>query len=577
MRQALAGQGASRGIALGRARLRVAHTADTPEQIIEHAQVDAEIARLHSAFEAARGELNTLRERLHGALAHELGEFLDIHALILDDPELLHGLEALVRTGRYGAEYALKLQRDKLVAVFDGMDDPYFRSRREDIEHVIGRVRAALHRGSDAPPSGIAGEVLVVESIGPAELAQMQARGVAAIITTTGSALSHSAILARSLHMPLVVGAHDALERIDDGDALMVDGTSGVVIRDPDGDDLRRYRHRRQEIVRERRGLQKLRRAETRTRDGVEIALSANAESRQDVAHAHALGAAGVGLYRTEFLFLQRNRLPDEEEQFRAYRDLALGMTGRPVTIRTLDLGADKADGSGVAQKGEPNPALGLRGVRLSLARQPLFDTQLRAILRASGYGSVRILVPMIACREEMILVRTLVREHARDLRTEGYEITDQIDIGAMIEVPAAALALRAFIDQVDFISIGTNDLMQYTLAVDRENEALADLYSPLHPAFLRLLHEVIALGQRRRLPVAVCGEMAGDVRFTHLLLALGLTDFSLHPSTLLEVRQVVREANLQALRARVGALLRARDRAQIKLWLAGGRGRRTR
>ena len=568
MRLAIAGQGASRGLALGRARLRIAHAIDTREQIIPHAAVESELARLHVALDVARDELNGLRERLHGALAHELGEFLDIHALILDDPELLHGLDALVRTGHYGAEYALKLQRDRLVSVFDGMEDPYFKSRREDIEHVIGRVRAALHRGPGEPHAGFAGEILVTDAVGPAELAQLQAQGVVAVVTSTGSMLSHSAILARSLHIPLVVGAHDALARVNDGDALMVDGGTGEVIREPAAADLRRYHQRERALLRETKTLQRLRLAETRTKDGVHIHLYANAESREDVAEAHALGAAGIGLYRTEFLFLQRHQLPDEDEQFRVYRDLVLGMNGRPVTIRTLDLGADKADGTGVVLQGEPNPALGLRGVRLSLARRPLFDSQLRAILRASGYGAVRILVPMVTRREEMVAVRALVKSLARDLRSEGHELGENFEIGAMIEVPAAALSLGGFMDQVDFVSIGTNDLMQYMLAADRDNEAISDLYSPLHPAFLQVLHGILALGIRRGLPVAICGEMAGDMRFTKLLLALGLTDFSLHPTTLLEVRQVIRDSDLGKLRARARGLLRARDRMGIERWL---------
>ena len=569
MRLAIVGQGASRGLALGRARLRLAHAAEIREEIIAHDAVDAELAKLHAALAAARDELNGLRERLHGALAHELGEFLDIHALILDDPELLHGLDALVRTGHYGAEYALKLQRDRLVSVFDGMEDPYFKSRREDIEHVIGRVRAALHRGPHEPHAGFAGEILVTDAVGPAELAQLQAQGVVAVVTSTGSMLSHSAILARSLHIPLVVGAHEALVGINDGDALMVDGGTGEVIREPGAADLRHYHQRERALLRESKTLQRLRAAETRTRDGVDIRLFANAESREDVAEAHALGAAGVGLYRTEFLFLQRHQLPSEEEQFRVYRDLVLGMNGRPATIRTLDLGADKADGSGIVLEGEPNPALGLRGVRLSLARLPLFETQLRAILRASGYGAVRILIPMLSSREEMVAVRALVKSVARDLRSEGYEIGENVELGAMIEVPAAAIALKGFIDQVDFVSIGTNDLVQYLLAADRGNDALGTLYSPLHPAVLRLLRDVIALGIRRQLPVAVCGEMAGDARYTRMLLALGLTDFSLHPSTLLEVRQAIRDSDLGKLRARAGKLLRATDRAGIERWMA--------
>src|SRR5207342_1523356 len=294
----------------------------------------------------------------------------------------------------------------------------------------------------------------------------------------------------------------------------------------------------------------------------------ANAESRADVAEAHALGAAGVGLYRTEFLFLQRNELPDEEEQFRAYRDVVLGMTGRSVTIRTLDLGADKADRTGLVLPYEPNPALGLRGVRLSLSRAPLFETQLRAIVRASGYGPVRVLVPMVSSREEVVAVAALLKRVARDLRSAGHEIAEHIPFGAMIEVPAAAIALPGFIDAVDFLYIGTNDLVQYLLAADRNNEALGELYSPLHPAVLRLLHGVIAIAVKRGKPVAVCGEMAGDAAFVPLLLALGLQEFSLHPATLLEVRRAIRGCDLHALRSRASLLLRARDRVGIERWL---------
>jgi len=322
--------------------------------------------------------------------------------------------------------------------------------------------------------------------------------------------------------------------------------------------------------VRERRQLNRLRREPTRTVDGVDIKLWANAESRADVAEAHALGAAGVGLYRTEFLFLQRNELPDEEEQFRAYRDVVLGMTGRTVTIRTLDLGADKADRSGLVLEGEPNPALGLRGVRLSLARDALFRTQLRAIVRASGYGPVRVLVPMVSAREEVLAVRRMLRMVLADTRREGHEVADVIPLGAMIEVPAAAIALPSFVGAVDFLSIGTNDLIQYLLAADRNNEALGEIYTPLHPALIRLLHSVIRTAQKRGKPIAVCGEMAGDAMYAPLLLALGLGEFSLHPNTLLELRRAIRNCDLAALRARAPALLRARTRKGIEDWLKG-------
>ena len=568
MRKVLSGTAAARGSALGRARVRLPHALDVQEARIEPAEVESELARIHAAVETVRGEMHDLRERLHGALAQEVGEFLDLHALLLDDPELLRGIDALIRTGLYAADYALRLQRDRIAAVFEGMDDAYLRSRIDDIDQVIGRLHAALHRRA-ADLQGVAGEILVTDTIAPAELAQLQAQGVMGIVTAGGSALSHSAILARSLHLPLVVGAPLALQKVNDGDVLVIDGASGLVVLEPNADDLRAHRARVADSKRERKQLNRLRREPSRTLDGVDIKLWANAESRDDVAEAHALGAAGVGLYRTEFLFMHSRTLPDEETQFRAYRDLVLGMTGRTVTVRTLDLGADKADNTGLALRDEPNPALGLRGVRLSLARDGLLHAQLRAIVRASGYGPVRVLVPMVSGIEEMRAVRNALREVHASLRAEGHEVADHIPLGAMIEVPSAALALRGFIDLCDFLSIGTNDLVQYLLAADRTNEALGELYSPLHPAVLQLLRDVVRLAARRGKPVAVCGEIGGDPLFAPLLLALGLTELSLHPGTLLEVRRAIRGCDAAALRAAGPALLRARDRAGIERWLA--------
>ena len=567
MRQAFNGTGASRGSALGRARVRLSHVLDVVEEHVRAEDAEAELQRLHAAIQRVRGEMVELRERLHGALAHEVGEFLDLHALLLDDPELLQGLDQLIREDHYSADYALRLQRDRIAAVFESMDEPYFRSRVEDIDQVIGRIHAALHR-RDAVMEGVAGEILVCDTVAPAELAQLQSQGVVAIVTSTGSSLSHSAILARSLHMPLVVGVGGILQRVNDGDALVVDGGLGQVVLEPAPDDLRRHRERQRRYARELRELNRLRHEPNRTRDGTAIELLANAESREDIAEAHALGATGIGLYRTEFLFLQRMELPDEDEQFRAYRDVVLGMSGRPVTIRTLDLGADKADRTGLALRGEPNPALGLRGVRLSLARKGLLETQLRALLRASGYGPLRILLPMISSRSEVRDVRAVLLRATRDLRSEGHEVAEYVPLGAMIEVPAAAIALSTFIGEVDFLSIGTNDLIQYLLAADRNNEALGELYTPLHPAVLKLLRDVIRMGRMRGVPVAVCGEVAGDAAFSPLLLALGLEQFSLHPTTLLEVRRTIRNCDLERLRAHAPALMRARDRAGIERWM---------
>ncbi|TZF91610.1 phosphoenolpyruvate--protein phosphotransferase [Cognatilysobacter lacus] len=571
MRQALTGQGGSRGTVLGRARVRLPHALQIAEQHIAAEDVSSELARLHVAIDVVRAEMHELRARLHGALAQEVGEFLDLHALMLDDPELLHGLDELVRVRRFTADYALRVQRDRLAGVFEAMDDPYFKSRVEDIDQVIGRIHAALHR-RDCELRGFAGEILVAESVAPAEMAQLQAQGVIGLVTTGGSPLGHTAILARSLHMPLVVDCEAALDRINDGDALIVDGGTGRIVVEPGPQDLRDYQARERGHLREKRQLARLRREPTCTLDGVDIRLFANAESREDVAEAHSLGAAGIGLYRTEFLFLQRHELPDEDEQFRAYRDAVMGMSGQPVTIRTLDVGADKTDRTGLTLRDEPNPALGLRGVRLSLARRALFETQLRAVLRASAYGRVRLLVPMVTGAEEVREVRRELARVAAALRAEGQPI-GEVPLGVMIEVPAAALALPSFIREVDFLSVGTNDLVQYLLAVDRNHEGLGRLYTPLHPAVIRVLRDTFMLAQRHARPIAVCGEMAAAPEYAPLLLALGLTDFSLHPGTMLEVRRRIRDCDFAALQARRPALLRARDRDSIERWLSEAAG----
>lgn len=567
-RLVLTGTAAARGMTLGRARLVQPNQISVDERPLPAAEVEAEVAKLATALSAARSELAALRDKLHGALSHEVGEFIDAHSMILDDPELVDGLYDLIRTGRLRASAALKVQRDRLVAAFDAIDDPYLRSRREDVDHVIGRVQGELTRDKTPAERQIAarvGTILVSDTVAPAELAQMRESGVLALVTTGGSPLSHSAILARSMRMPMLVGVHDALREISDDDLILVDGRRGEVVVHPTAQDLAVYRNYQREQARSADELSRLRGARTLTRDGVEIRLYANAEQPADIAQAHALGVSGVGLYRTEFLFMQRGDAPGEEEQFEAYRELVLGMGGLPVTIRTLDLGADKADSSGIALTDEDNPALGVRGVRLSMKRPHLFATQLRAILRASRYGPVRILVPMVATAEEVIATRALAAQCARELRTEGHEIADHYEFGAMIEVPAAAIALSTLLRHLDFVSIGTNDLIQYLLAADRGNDALGVLHDPLHPAMLKLLAQVIATGRRANKSVALCGEMAGDTRYTAMLLALGLTDFSMHPSSLLEVRQVIALSNHARLRAAAKALLRAQSRAGIE------------
>ena len=559
-------------MALGRARLEQPSRYLVDERPLGEAEVEAEVERLRQAIVSAREELGSLREKLQGTVAADVAEFIDTHYLMLGDRELLAGLYDLIRIGRYRASAALKMQRDRLVAVFDAMADPYLRSRREDIDHVMARVQAGLVRESSREERRLAsrvGEILVSDNVSPSELVPLAERGVLGVVLGSGSLVSHSAILARSLHLPMVVAAHEALSSIQDDDLILIDGEHGEVVVHPAAQDLARYRAWQREMVQKDKRLSLLRNADTRTRDGTPIALYANAESSADIAQARALGAAGIGLYRTEFLFLQRRELPGEEEQFLAYRDVVLGMGGLPVTIRTLDLGADKADASGLALDEEENPALGVRGVRLSLRHPRLLATQLRAILRAACYGPVRILVPMVAAAEEMEGVRVLLERCARELHAAGIEIADKVELGAMIEVPAAAIALPGMIRSLDFIAIGTNDLVQYTLAVDRNNDQLADLYDPLHPAVLKLLAQTIATAQRANRRVSLCGEMAGDCRYTALLLALGLTDFSMHPGVLLEIREAIGTLDRGDLRARAASLLRAPTRERIGRVLA--------
>jgi len=566
MRHTLSGHGAARGIALGRARIRLPHILDVALHHIPATQAPAELARLHAAIAKVRTELNTLRDQLHGALAGEVGEFLDIHALLLDDPELLQGLDDLVGREHYSADSALRCQRDRLAAVFAGMDDAYFRSRVEDIDQVIGRIHAALHQ-HQADQLEIAGEILVAASIAPGELVQLQKQGMLAVITSMGSVFSHSAILARSLHLPLVVGATDAIQQINDGDILLVDGDSGEIVIAPDGNDLNAY-HARLHAHADAPSPALPARA-ARTLDGIDIHLYANADCAADAIAARAQGVAGIGLYRTELLFLQHDEVPDEQTQFNAYRELVLSMAAAPVTIRTLDIGADKADRSGIALQGEANPALGLRGVRLLLARPDLLNSQLRAILRASAFGPVRILVPMVSGREELIAIADAIARISTQLRDEGHTIAEHTPLGAMVEVPSAALALHSWIDLVDFLAIGTNDLVQYLLAVDRTNDALEAINTPLHPAVPRLLRSLLRSAHAHAIPVSVCGEIAGDPHFTPLLLALGVEELSMHPDHLVVVREAIAHLDRSALRARLPALWRAKDRTAMAQWLS--------
>lgn len=546
-RHVLHGQACSRGMALGRARLIHPRHFEVDDGGIPPRQVPAEIARFEKALADARTEMAAIRQRLSGSLVKELGEMLDAHALLLDDPVFTDAVRGRIRDERVGTHAALKRERDRLMAEFAAIEDPYLRSRGEDIEHTIGRVVAALYRDDDAQvdPGSFAGEIVVSDQVAPADLAAWHEHGVAGVVSTSGSMLSHSAILARSLNLPLLCGIEDALFRIHDGDVVLADGETGRVVVHPGEEDRQRYLGWRDEAARDAQRLGRLRKAPTRTADGVDIRLWANAEQLEDVTRAYALGAAGVGLYRTEFLFLQRATLPTEDEQYHAYAGVVRAMKGRTVTIRTLDIGADKADRSGLALAHEPNPALGLRGVRLSLTRPDVFATQLRAILRAAAHGPVRVLVPMVTDARELRIVRKMFKPCRRALESAGYELGERVELGAMIEIPAAALAIDSIVAETDFVSIGTNDLSQYLLAADRNNDAVANLYEADHPALAFLIERVAAAGHSAGKPVAVCGEMAGDPPMVERLLRLGIRELSMHPGRMLEVRRAIGEITL--------------------------------
>jgi phosphotransferase system enzyme I (PtsI) len=539
----LSGQGASRGIGIGRARVLESGGVEIPEYSLDPDQIGAEIDRYRAAVAAARGELTLVADRLGPQVASEVREFIETHLMMLEDDALVESPVEFIRARSCNAEWALKQARDQLFAAFEQMQDDYFRSRRDDVDQVVKRIAGALAnrpaRSLFVEEDALDDTVIVADDIEPAELNGLAERGLAAFVIETGGPLSHSSILARSLGVPCVVGVRGARQMVHEGQLLIVDGDRGFALIDPDGERLTRYRERQHE--QKRRATQLLRLAGTaaRTGDGESIRLWANAEQLKDLDLALRHGAIGIGLFRTEFLYLNRQQPPDEEEQFHSYSDAVKRMQGHPLTLRTLDIGADKQLPLG-QDPHEPNPALGLRGIRLSLKFPELFRTQVRAILRSAVFGPVTMLLPMLGGPDDALRARALIREAEEELRASGTPFQENVPVGGMIEVPAAAIAAPRMVEILDFVSIGTNDLIQYTLAIDRGNQAVARWYEPLHPAVLRLIGSVIDIAVAMGKPVSLCGEMAGDTRYTALLLALGLTDFSLHPRGILELKETL-------------------------------------
>ncbi|MBM3390475.1 MAG: phosphoenolpyruvate--protein phosphotransferase [Betaproteobacteria bacterium] len=561
----LHGLAVSHGIAIGHAHLVSHALLEVEHYVLPGRYVDEEIVRFDEAVAEVQGELDAL---MAGADAHapsELTAFIDLHQMLLADPMLIEATRDQIRERRCNAEWALVQQMEHIVEQFEQIEDAYLRERKADIVQVVERVLKVLMGHPGHPPKHGRGESLIVvaHDLSPADTIQFKQLKIGGFVTDLGGATSHTAIVARSLAIPAVVGLHHARELIREDDLLIVDGTRGVLIVDPDARVLEEYRLRRSALELERAKLKRLKKARAATLDGAEVELAANIELPGDVAQAKAVEAAGVGLYRTEFLFLNRDGMPGEEEQYEAYRSVAEAMNGRPVVIRTLDIGADK-NLRGV-ERLEANPALGQRAIRYCLAEPQVFLAQLRAILRASHHGRVRILVPMLAHAHEIEQTLALVGQAKEQLRARGHPFDEGIEVGGMIEIPAAALALGVFLKRLDFLSIGTNDLIQYTLAIDRTDEAVAHLYDPLHPAVLRLIAQTIEAGRRAGLPVAVCGEMAGDPQLTRLLLGMGLRQFSMHPAQILEVKQEVLRSDLARLRRKVARLLATDDPGRLR------------
>jgi len=544
----------SRGIAIGRAVLVASGRVDVAHYYVAAEDVDAEVERLRSARNAVSRELHAMKRDLPAEAPAELSALLDVHLMLLHDETLTGAAKQWIRERHYNAEWALSAQLEVLARQFDEMEDEYLRERKADLEQVVERLMGALTRAAEGPlpvdqaaTSEHAGEdplVLVAADISPADMLQFKGGVFLGFVTDVGGKTSHTAIVARSMDIPAVVGAREASRLIRQDDWVVIDGDAGVVIVDPTPPAIEEYLAIKRKREAGRARLARLRHLPALTRDGERVELQANIEQPEDVAAALAAGAVGIGLFRSEFLFMNRDgELPGEDEQYEAYRAVVQGMRGRPVTIRTVDIGADKEiermSATELRHEHVLNPALGLRAIRWSLSEPAMFRQQLRAMLRAAAHGRVRILLPMVGQLSEVRLTLEALARARQQLEDAGRSY-GPVELGAMVEVPAAALVLPSFLRHFDFASIGTNDLIQYTLAIDRADEAVAHLYNPWHPAVLQLVAQTVACATRMRKDVSVCGEMAGDPAFTELLLGMGLRNFSMHPSQILTIKERV-------------------------------------
>lgn len=561
----LHGVSAGKGIAIGHAHLVTRGISEVPQYDIEAAHIDAEVARFEAAIKATRKELEQVRNAIPENAPTELGAFISLHLMLLTDVTLSREPVDLIEEQQINAEWALKQQSDKLSAQFDSIDDAYLRERKQDMLQVVQRIHnhlAGLGNELNLVGNPFEDTILIAHDLSPADTVLFKEQHITAFVTDAGGPTSHTAILGRSLDIPSVIGLHNARKLITENEIVIVDGINGLLIIGPDEIVLNEYRRLEREYRHHKRELNKLKKTAATTADGINIELLANIESAEDIKALHNFGADGVGLFRSEFLYLNRDSMPSEDEQYEVYSAIVKKMKGKNVTIRTVDLGVDKNPrwfGQNATPNGSLNPALGLTGIRLCLAEPVMFRTQMRAILRAAAHGSVRMMWPMITSLSEVRQCLIHLETAQKQLKERG-EAFGEVSIGCMIEIPAAAMTVGSILKLVDFISIGTNDLIQYVLSVDRGDDTVSHLYQPSHPAVLKMVQLVIRTANRMEKSVSICGEMAGDIAFTRLLLGMGLRRFSMNPNNLLAVKNIVLQSDTAKLESDIAKIMRNED-----------------
>ena len=563
------GIGVSNGIAIGKAHLISNALLEVVQYDIDIKNVPNEIKRFDNAIASVKVELNKIKSQLPSNSPGELGAFIDTHIMILSDKSLSAMPRAIIENERCNAEWAIKKQMDSVVNQFDQIEDEYLRERKQDVIQVVERVIKVLlgHSNQIAVKNKEKSTILVAHDISPADALHFKNHKYAAFITDGGGVTSHTAILSRSLNIPSIVALQNARTLIRDNDLIIVDGTQGIVIVNPSLDIQKYYKQLQDTWGDEEEKLQRIKTKKSITKDGSPIHLFANIEVPNDIVSVNASGATGIGLFRTEFLFMNRQDMPDEEEQFLAYKKVAEAMGKKPVTIRTLDSGADKQTALN-NKKISPNPALGLRAIRLCLSEPKVFMAQLRAILRASHFGNIKILFPMLSSISELRQTKLILERAKASLRKEKIKFNEKILIGGMIEIPAAAISADIFAQELDFLSIGTNDLIQYALAIDRTDDAVSHLYNPLHPAVLKLIALTVKSAHKYKKSIAICGEMAGEPKLTKLLIGMGVEQLSMHPSHILRVKQQVLSSSIKNMKASVHKLLSLNEVDKIETLL---------